>query len=61
MWRIRNNQKLRELGKDLNIITNIKKKKLERIEHVLRMDQGRTVKKIQESKPEESKEGETLD
>ena len=54
-WRIRNNPELRELGKDLNIITNIKKKKLEWIDHVVRMDQGRTVKKILESKPEESR------
>jgi hypothetical protein len=55
MWRIRTNQELRELCKDLNIVTNIKKKKLEWIEHVVRMDQGRTVKKILESKPEESR------
>jgi len=55
MWRIRSNHELRELGKDLNKITNIQKKKLEWIEHVVRMDQGRTVKKILENKPEESR------
>jgi hypothetical protein len=55
MWRRRTNQELRELCKDLNIFTNIKKKKLEWIEHVERMDQGRTVKKIFESKPAESR------
>jgi len=39
MWRIRTNQDLRELCKDLNIVTNIKKKKLEWIEHVVKIVQ----------------------
>jgi hypothetical protein len=55
MWRIRTNRELRELCKDIAIETNIKKKKMEWIEHVVRMDQGGTVKKIFESKPEESR------
>jgi hypothetical protein len=55
MWRIRTNQDLRELCKDLNIVTNIKKKKLEWIEHLVKMDQGWTVTKIFESKPDESR------
>lgn len=48
MWRIRSNHELRELAKDVNKITNIKKKKLEWIEHVVRMDQGRTEENIGE-------------
>jgi hypothetical protein len=54
MWRI-TNQEVRELCKYLNVVTDIKKKKLEWIEHVVRMDQGRTVTQIFESKPEESR------
>jgi hypothetical protein len=55
MWRIRTNNELRELCKDLNAVMNIIKKKLEWIEHVVRMDQGRTVKKILLSKPKGSR------
>jgi hypothetical protein len=40
---------LRELYKDLHIVADIKKKRLEWIGHVVRMDQGRTVKKILET------------
>jgi len=46
---------LRELYKDQHIVADIKKKRLERIGHVVRTDQGRTVKKIFESKPEGSR------
>jgi len=51
VWRIGTNQELRELRKDLEILVDIKKKRLEWIGHVVRMDQGRTVKKVLESKP----------
>ena len=54
IWRIRTNQELRELYKDLDIVAGIKKNKLEWIGHAVRMDQGRTVKKISESKREGS-------
>jgi hypothetical protein len=43
IWRIRTDQELREPYKDL---ANIKKKTLEWIGQVVRMDQGRAVKKI---------------
>jgi hypothetical protein len=46
---------LRELHKDLFIVADIKKKRLEWIGHVVRMDQGRIVLKIFESKPEGSR------
>ena len=46
---------MRELHKDLNIATDIKKRKLEWIQCVVRMDQRRTVRKIFESKPEKSR------
>jgi len=51
VWRIGTNQELRELRKDLEIVGDIKKKRLEWIGHVVRMDQGRTDKKVLESKP----------
>ena len=53
--RIRNDQELRELQKDLDIVADIKKKKFECTGHVVRMDQGREAKKIFENKPEGSR------
>jgi len=52
LWRIRINKVLREIYKDLDIVADIKLKRLEWTGHVVRMDQGRTVQKIFESKPE---------
>jgi hypothetical protein len=40
MWRIRRNQELNELYKDLVIVADIKKKRLEWVGHVVRMDRG---------------------
>jgi len=57
IWRIRTNQELRELYKDLDTVADIKKKRLEWIGHVLRMDKGTRVKKIFESKLEGSRRG----
>ena len=54
IWRIRTNQELRELYKDLDIVADIKKKRPEWIGQVVRMDQGTAVKKIFESKLEGS-------
>jgi hypothetical protein len=45
---------LRDLYKNLAIVTDINKKRLEWIEHAVITDQGRTVEKIFESKPEGS-------
>jgi hypothetical protein len=45
MWRRKTNQELKELYKDLDI-ADIKGKRLELVEHVARIDQGRTVEKI---------------
>jgi hypothetical protein len=42
MWRIRRNQTLRELYTDLDIVADNKKKRMARIRHVVRMNQGRT-------------------
>jgi hypothetical protein len=50
--RIRTNQKLSELYKDLDIVTDIKKESLEWIEYVVRLDHENIVKKIFENKPE---------
>ena len=55
IWRIRSNQKLWGIYKDLDTVADIKKKRLERIGHVVRMNQGRAVTKIFEGKPEESR------
>jgi len=46
IWRIRTNQKMRGLYNDLDKIADIKKERLEWIRHVVKMDQGRTVKKV---------------
>jgi len=58
IWRI-SDQELREPHKDLDIVAHSKKKRLEWIGHVVGMDQGRTVKKIFEGKPEGSRRGRT--
>jgi hypothetical protein len=50
IWRIRTNQELGELYKDLDIVAGIKKKRFEWMGHVARMDQARTVKEVFESK-----------
>ena len=55
MWRIRSNQELTELYKDLDVVADIKKKRLEWIGHVVKMDQRRIVKKRCESKPQGSR------
>jgi len=55
MWRIRTNQELRELYKDLDRVAYIKKETLEWFGHVIRINKGRTVKKIFESKLEGSR------
>jgi hypothetical protein len=53
--RIRTNQALRELYINLDRVANVKRKRLELIGHVVRMDQGMTYKKIFESKPKGSR------
>ena len=50
MWRIITYQELRELYKGLDIVADVKRKRVEWITYVIRMDQGRTVKKIFGSK-----------
>jgi len=55
IWRIRTDQELRELYKDLNIVADNKRKRLEWTGHVVRLDQVSAVKKIFESKPEGSR------
>jgi hypothetical protein len=39
LWRVRTNKEMRELHKDLYIVADIKKKRLECNEHVVGMDQ----------------------
>jgi hypothetical protein len=51
-WRIRTNQEMQELYEDLDIAADIKEKSLKCTGHLVRMDYGRVVKKIFESKPE---------
>jgi len=38
MWRMRNNQELSEMHKDLDIVEDVKNERLEWIGHVVRMD-----------------------
>jgi len=54
-WRIRTEQELRELYKDVDLLGDIKKLILEWTGHVVRMDKGRTDKKIFYSKQEGSR------
>jgi hypothetical protein len=49
MWAIRTYQELCALYKDLDIVADVKKRGLEWVGHVVRMDQGRTLNKIFES------------
>jgi len=53
--KIRTNQEHRELCTNLYIVADIKRKTLEWTGHIVRMDQGRTDKKIFESKLEGSR------
>jgi len=46
IWRIRTNQELRELYRNLDTVANIKRKRSEWIGHAVRMDQGKTYKEI---------------
>jgi hypothetical protein len=55
IWRLRIDQELRELRKDLYTVADIIRKRLEWIGHVVGMDQGKAVKKIFVSKPEGSR------
>jgi len=55
IWRIRTDQELRKPHKDLDILADIKKRALEWTGHLVRMDQGRAVKKIFENEPEGSR------
>jgi len=57
MWKIRTNQELRELYKNLGIAADIEKKRLGCAGHVVRKDQERTVKKVFETKPDGSRRG----
>jgi len=49
------NQEFRELYKDLDKVADIKRERFEWTGPLVRMDQGTTVKKIFESKPERSR------
>jgi hypothetical protein len=51
IWRIRTNQELRELCKDVDVVADVKKNSSEWIRHRVRVDHGRVVK-IYESKLE---------
>jgi hypothetical protein len=46
MWIMRTNEEVGELYKDLNVVTDIKKKRLEWIGHAVRMEQVKTQENI---------------
>jgi hypothetical protein len=53
IWKIRTNQELRELYKDLDkVVVDIKKERLEWIGHVARKNQERTVKYLRANRRE---------
>jgi hypothetical protein len=51
IWRIRTNEELWELFEDSDIVADIKRKRMEWLRHLRRMDHGRVVMKVFESKP----------
>jgi hypothetical protein len=57
IWRIRTDKELGELYKYLDMVADIKKKSFEWMRHVARMDQGRKVKEVFESKALGSRRG----
>jgi hypothetical protein len=61
IWRIRTNQDLRELHKDLDTVANIKKKRLEWIGHQRRIRCERVVKKYLRVSWKEEEEGQDQD
>ena len=44
IWRIGSNQELGEMYRDLDTVADVEMRRLDWIGHVVRMDQGRTVK-----------------
>jgi hypothetical protein len=50
-WKIRNNQELRNMYRQPDIIAEIKSKGLECLEHVARMEENRLVKRVLEGHP----------
>jgi hypothetical protein len=58
-WRIKTNRELWKLYIDLDIAADIKKRRLEWIGNLVRMDHGRVVKKIFREETERKKKGKT--
>ena len=58
IWRLRTDQELQEMYRDLDIVADITKKSLEWMRHIVRLDNGRLIKKIFESKLKRRKEWE---
>ncbi|KAJ9597611.1 hypothetical protein L9F63_011517, partial [Diploptera punctata] len=52
IWRIRTNQELKKLYRDLDLVGDIRRKRLECVGHALRMGQERGARKISERKLE---------
>jgi hypothetical protein len=50
IWGVRTGKELGEIYKYLDMVADIKKKSFEWMRHVVRMDQGRRVKEVFESK-----------
>ena len=51
-WRIRTNQELRDLYKGQDLVGDIKRRRLEWVGYVWRMERDRAIKRILEDKPE---------
>jgi hypothetical protein len=60
-WRIKINSDLESNHKSQDIISVIKARRLERLGHIIRMNEARTVKEMFEEKLEERKEEGNLD
>jgi len=57
IWRIRTDKGIRERYKDVDTVADIERRRSEWIGHAVRMDQGGTVRKMPENKPEGSRRG----
>ncbi|KAJ9585483.1 hypothetical protein L9F63_002722 [Diploptera punctata] len=52
IWRIITNQELKDLYRNFDLVRDIRRERLEVVEHVLRMEKERGVRTILEGKPE---------
>jgi ribosomal 50S subunit-associated protein YjgA (DUF615 family) len=50
-WRIRTNQELQELYKDPDIVADLRRRRLQWLGHMIRMDDSKLIKRVLDGKP----------